>query len=52
MNQAEKEAYLRDYSILKNSGKPFFPYIVAKDAAMAVIVMIVNAIRWSASAFR
>jgi menaquinol-cytochrome c reductase cytochrome b/c subunit len=41
MNQAEKERYLRDYSILKNSGKPFFPYIVAKDAAMAVIVMIV-----------
>jgi menaquinol-cytochrome c reductase cytochrome b/c subunit len=41
MNQAEKEAYLREYSILKNSGKPFFPYIVAKDAAMAVIVMIV-----------
>ena len=41
MNQAEKEAYLRDYSILKNQGKPFFPYIVAKDTAMAVIVMIV-----------
>ncbi len=41
MNQAEKEAYLREYSILKNSGKPFFPYIVAKDAAMAVIVMMV-----------
>lgn len=41
MNQAEKEQYLRDYSILKNQGKPFFPYIVAKDAAMAVIVMIV-----------
>jgi ubiquinol-cytochrome c reductase cytochrome b subunit/menaquinol-cytochrome c reductase cytochrome b/c subunit len=41
MNQAEKEAYLRDYSILKSSGKPFFPYIVAKDSAMAVIVMIV-----------
>src|SRR5437660_7916110 len=40
MNQAEKEAYLREYSILKNSGKPFFPYIVAKDAWMAVIVMI------------
>ena len=39
MNQAEKEAYLREYSILKNQGKPFFPYIVAKDAAMAVIVM-------------
>jgi menaquinol-cytochrome c reductase cytochrome b/c subunit len=39
MNQAEKEAYLREYSILKNQGKPFFPYIVAKDAFMAVIVM-------------
>src|SRR5947209_2661068 len=41
MNQAEKEAYLREYSILKNSGKPFFPYIVAKDSGMALIVMIV-----------
>ncbi len=41
MNQAEKEAYLREYSILKNQGKPFFPYIVAKDSAMAVIVMFV-----------
>ncbi|HWF75357.1 MAG TPA: cytochrome B, partial [Solirubrobacteraceae bacterium] len=41
MNQAEKEAYLREYSILKNEGKPFFPYIVAKDSAMAVIVMLV-----------
>src|SRR3982074_2882920 len=37
MNRAEKEAYLRQYSILKNQGKPFFPYIVAKDAEMAVI---------------
>src|SRR5271167_771855 len=41
MNQAEKEAYLREYSILKNQGKPFFPYAVAKDALMAVIVMAV-----------
>jgi ubiquinol-cytochrome c reductase cytochrome b subunit/menaquinol-cytochrome c reductase cytochrome b/c subunit len=41
MNQAQKEAYLRDYSILKNQGKPFFPYAVAKDAIMAVIVMAV-----------
>jgi ubiquinol-cytochrome c reductase cytochrome b subunit/menaquinol-cytochrome c reductase cytochrome b/c subunit len=41
MNAAEKEAYLREYSLLKNEGKPFFPYIVAKDAAMAVIVMTV-----------
>jgi ubiquinol-cytochrome c reductase cytochrome b subunit/menaquinol-cytochrome c reductase cytochrome b/c subunit len=41
MNQAEKEQTLRDYSILKNQGKPFFPYAVAKDSVMAVIVMIV-----------
>jgi ubiquinol-cytochrome c reductase cytochrome b subunit/menaquinol-cytochrome c reductase cytochrome b/c subunit len=41
MNQAEKEQYLRDYSILKNQGKPFFPYIVAKDSWMAVVVMAV-----------
>jgi menaquinol-cytochrome c reductase cytochrome b/c subunit len=41
MNQAQKEAYLRDYSILKNQGKPFFPYAVAKDAVMAMIVMLV-----------
>jgi ubiquinol-cytochrome c reductase cytochrome b subunit/menaquinol-cytochrome c reductase cytochrome b/c subunit len=41
MNQAEKEQYLRDYSTLKNQGKPFFPYIVAKDSIMAVIVMLV-----------
>ena len=41
MNQAEKEAYLREYSILKNQGKPFFPYAVAKDSLMAVIVMAV-----------
>jgi menaquinol-cytochrome c reductase cytochrome b/c subunit len=41
MNQAEKEAYLREYSILKNEGKPFFPYAVVKDSLMAVIVMAV-----------
>ncbi|MGI8427833.1 MAG: c-type cytochrome [Solirubrobacteraceae bacterium] len=39
MNQAEKEQYLREYSTLKNQGKPFFPYIVAKDSGMALIVM-------------
>jgi menaquinol-cytochrome c reductase cytochrome b/c subunit len=39
VNQAEKEAYLREYSILKNQGKPFFPYAVAKDSLMAAIVM-------------
>src|SRR3954454_19294516 len=41
MNKAEKEQYLREYSILKNQGKPFFPYAVAKDAGMACIVMAV-----------
>jgi menaquinol-cytochrome c reductase cytochrome b/c subunit len=41
MNQSEKEQYLREYSLLKNAGKPFFPYAVAKDSMMAVIVMIV-----------
>src|SRR6201996_3367058 len=41
MNQAQKEAYLRDYSVLKNEGKPFFPYAVAKDSIMAAIVILV-----------
>ena len=41
MNAAEKERYLREYSILKNQGKPFFPYAVAKDSIMALIVMLV-----------
>jgi menaquinol-cytochrome c reductase cytochrome b/c subunit len=41
MNQAEKEAYLREYSVLKNEGKPFFPYAVAKDGTMALIVVLV-----------
>ena len=39
MNRAEKEQYLREYSILKAKGKPFFPYAVAKDSAMACVVM-------------
>jgi ubiquinol-cytochrome c reductase cytochrome b subunit/menaquinol-cytochrome c reductase cytochrome b/c subunit len=39
MNQREKEEYLREYAILKARGKPFFPYAVAKDAAMACVVM-------------
>ena len=32
MNQREKEQYLREYSLLKAQGKPFFPYAVAKDS--------------------
>jgi menaquinol-cytochrome c reductase cytochrome b/c subunit len=39
MNAREREQYLREYSILKNQGKPFFPYAVAKDGAMAAITV-------------
>ena len=38
MNNAEKEQYLREYEVLKKQGKPFFPYAVLKDSAMALIV--------------
>src|ERR1700760_3029222 len=41
MNKPQKEEYLREYSILKAKGKPFFPYAVAKDGAMACVVMAV-----------
>lgn len=41
MNRRQKEEYLREYSILKSKGKPFFPYAVAKDSIMACIVMAV-----------
>src|SRR3984957_11426525 len=41
MNQQQKEEYLRDYAILKAKGKPFFPYAVAKDGAMACVVLAV-----------
>jgi menaquinol-cytochrome c reductase cytochrome b/c subunit len=40
MNAAEKEQYLRDYAIFKAQGKPFFPYAVAKDSVMAMIVVL------------
>jgi menaquinol-cytochrome c reductase cytochrome b/c subunit len=39
VNAREKEAYLREYSILKSQGKPFFPYAVAKDSVMACVVL-------------
>jgi quinol-cytochrome oxidoreductase complex cytochrome b subunit len=39
MNAREKEAYLREYAILKSQGKPFFPYAVAKDSLMACVVL-------------
>jgi menaquinol-cytochrome c reductase cytochrome b/c subunit len=40
VNRQQKEQYLREYSILKSQGKPFFPYAVAKDSAMACVVML------------
>src|SRR5919109_2320011 len=39
MNSRQKEQYLREYQILKAQGKPFFPYAVMKDSAMAVITL-------------
>ncbi len=41
MNVGEKEAYLREYEVLKKKGKPFFPYAVGKDATMMFIVAVV-----------
>jgi quinol-cytochrome oxidoreductase complex cytochrome b subunit len=40
MNAREKEQYLREYSLLKAQGKPFFPYAVAKDSIMACVVLL------------
>jgi menaquinol-cytochrome c reductase cytochrome b/c subunit len=41
MNARERERYLREYSIMKNQGKPFFPYAILKDSVMACIVLLV-----------
>src|SRR6266550_6308114 len=41
MNAREKEQYLREYHVLKSQGKPFFPYAVLKDSAMACLVLVV-----------
>jgi menaquinol-cytochrome c reductase cytochrome b/c subunit len=41
MNAREREEYLREYSILKNQGKPFFPYAIAKDSIMACVTLAV-----------
>ena len=43
MNRAEKEQYLSEYDVLKKKGKPFFPYAVLKDSAMALVVVLVIA---------
>jgi ubiquinol-cytochrome c reductase cytochrome b subunit/menaquinol-cytochrome c reductase cytochrome b/c subunit len=39
VNKVEKEQYLREYALLKAQGKPFFPYAVAKDSVMFVVVI-------------
>ena len=39
MDARQKEEYLREYSILKGQGKPFFPYAIAKDGIMASITV-------------
>ena len=39
MNRRDKEAYLREYEVLKKKGKPFFPYAVMKDSVMMLIVV-------------
>ena len=41
MNNAEKEAYLQEYEVMKKKGKPFFPYAVLKDSVMALVVVLV-----------
>jgi quinol---cytochrome c reductase cytochrome c subunit, bacillus type len=41
MKATDKQAYLEEYELLKKKGKPFFPYAVLKDSAMAVIVVAV-----------
>ena len=43
MDAAQKEAYLREYEVMKKKGKPFFPYAVMKDSVMALIVVLVIA---------
>jgi ubiquinol-cytochrome c reductase cytochrome b subunit/menaquinol-cytochrome c reductase cytochrome b/c subunit len=41
VNPRDKEEYLREYSILKSQGKPFFPYAVAKDSLMGCLVVAI-----------
>jgi menaquinol-cytochrome c reductase cytochrome b/c subunit len=41
VNARERDEYLREYSVLKGQGKPFFPYAVAKDSLMACLVLAV-----------
>jgi len=42
LNAREKEQYLREYSLLKQKGKSFFPYTVYKDGVMACVTLAVT----------
>jgi menaquinol-cytochrome c reductase cytochrome b/c subunit len=37
----QREQYLREYSIMKGQGKPFFPYAIAKDGVTATVTLAV-----------
>jgi len=39
VNDAQKEAYKRDYAQAKEEGKPFFPYAVYKDTIIGALVI-------------
>lgn len=39
MNEAQKEAYKKDYAEAKRQGKPFFPYAIYKDTIVASLVI-------------
>ena len=39
MKPQDKQKYLEEYELLKKKGKPFFPYAVLKDSAMALVVV-------------
>lgn len=39
MNQAEKDAYNKDYAEAKAGGKPFFPYAIYKDHVVATFAI-------------
>lgn len=41
MNRRQKEEYLREYAQLKAEGKPFFPYAIAKDGVVLILVMAI-----------
>ncbi|MFQ5854397.1 MAG: c-type cytochrome [Anaerolineae bacterium] len=41
MKQSLKDTYWQQYSKLKKAGKPFYPFIVYKDAIAALVVFVV-----------